>query len=345
MKVPLFLKKLKRLVLQFYFSTNYYNWKFAMRQNSSYKKSGDRIAEGYYTDKTPCTHKRKKRVICVYDGKIPSGGLVDRLRGIVSIYKTCKEQSIELKVLFTHPFNLNHYLQPNKVNWAISGEELCYNLKETDICYIDTSTGREYEKKKQENWFIKEFKKDYKEFHVRTNALYSYNYNFSKLFSELFKPTEHLQAVIDEQKNILGKEYISTSFRFMDLLGDFNETCKRNIKLSATEKDELINKNIEQLEKLHRKHPGMKILVNSDSKTFLAAANKKDYTYIIPGDINHIDNKNGNNHINHDKTFVDFFMIANARCIYLLITGKMYNSGYPYAASLINNRPFQKILF
>jgi hypothetical protein len=38
-------------------------------------------------------------------------------------------------------------------------------------------------------------------------------------------------------------------------------------------------------------------------------------------------------------------MIANAEKIYLLRTEQMYDSGYPFAASKIYNKPFEKIEF
>ena len=48
---------------------------------------------------------------------------------------------------------------------------------------------------------------------------------------------------------------------------------------------------------------------------------------------------------NHKKAFIDFFMIANAELIILARTGKMYRSGFPFSASLVNNRKFEYIEF
>mgnify|MGYP003315432736 CR=1 FL=1 len=39
------------------------------------------------------------------------------------------------------------------------------------------------------------------------------------------------------------------------------------------------------------------------------------------------------------------FKIANAKHVYLLRTGLMFESGFPYAASLIYNKPFTLIEF
>ena len=70
------------------------------------------------------------------------------------------------------------------------------------------------------------------------------------------------------------------------------------------------------------------------------------YVYENPGFVTHSDNvSNEGGYEQFEKTFLDFFMIANAEEIYLLKTGDMHKSGYPYAASLIYNKPFQIIEF
>ena len=327
---------------KFYSKQAYDWWKVELR-NSDLKK-GLVIPIPQYTRCTKSTNGHK-RVICIHDGKLKSGGLVDRLRGIISVYSICKEYNLDFRILFTQPFPLDKYLIPNRVDWRVSSNELNYNLKETDICLIDSINGSKYEAQRQEEWFRKELKKDYCEFHIYTNAHFSYDHNFTQLFTELFTPSTLLQQLIDKEKNNLGEGYISTSFRFLDLLNDFNETSGRNIVLSKAEQTQLINNNIEQLNILHNKFPQKKILVNSDSCTFLQEAAKLDFTYIIPGEISHIDSSDVIKERTHDKTFTDFFMIANATEIFLFITGGMYNSGFPFAASRLYNRPFHKIIF
>ena len=330
---------------RFLFSEKQLAWQNAKRLCSSFRQ-GKIVPLDEYTINAPIKYNENKRAICIYDGKIKHGGLADRLRGIVSVYEVCKEQNLDFKILFTNPFNLSDFLVPNRVDWSIKNDELNYNTSITNLCYIDTLTGSGHEARKQKQWFRREFKKRYKEFHVRTNALFSYDGDYPTLFNELFKPSPKLQSSIEKQKKILGTSYISTSFRFMNLLNDFNETVGLHSKLTKEEQSELIIKNIEQLQLLHVKYPNKRILVNSDSTTFLQAATRLDYAYVIPGNITHIDGNNKcNEYENYEKTFLDFFMIANAERIYLMRTGQMYNSGYPFAASKIYNKPFEKIEF
>lgn len=317
-------------------------WRAVTKEITGYKASSDRLKEGYFRgNKT--NNKYKKKVICIYDSNTKCGGLADRLRGILSIYHICKKSNIEFKILFDFPFTIERYLLPNKVQWQINRNELEYNLASTDLCFVPTYTGRIYEMRKQRQWFKKEFKKKFNEFHVRTNAPFSYRENYSKLFHELFRPSPILENLIATQTQILGPNYISISFRFLDLLGDFNETFGRGTLSTKEKQEKLKNKCIKQIELLHERFPKQKILINSDSKTFLQAAETLNYTYVIPGKISHVDSADIVEENVHDKTLTDFFMIANAQSIYLVIAEQMYDSGFPYAASRIYERPFYKI--
>lgn len=338
------IRNLKWRFGKYFYSPKRQKWQNVLFANEDFK-NGKSVPLEEYTTEAPIVEHKNKRVVCIYDGKIKNGGLADRLRGIISVYEVCKELGLEFKLIFNSPFELQLFLEPNEIDWRISKEELNYNTKVTDICDIETFADSEYEAKRQREWFRKEFKKNYREFHIRTNAFFSYKGNYSGLFHELFKISPRLQASIDIEKRKLGNRYISTSFRFMNLLGDFNETVERGIRLSNREKDELIEKNLRQLELLHKNSDSV-ILVNSDSTTFLQRAVDLNYTYIIPGNVTHIDgNTSGDRYEAFEKTFLDFFMIANAEKIYLMRTGDMYNSGYPYAASFIYNKPFEKIEF
>lgn len=338
------IKYIKWKIAKFLCKKEAYDWFIAISRNKDFK-NGQIIPLDEYSKKKKRSSIAKKRVVCIYDGKIAAFGLADRLRGIISTFIICERYNYEFKILFSDPFPLERYLIPKQIDWRITANELNYNLEETDICLIDSMNGNAYEAQKQERWFINELKKDYKEFHIRTNAHFSYNYDYAEYFSKLFTPSPLLIKLMTKHTEILGNNYISTSFRFLDLLGDFNETNKIGYIISNRERKALINSNIEQLKQLYWNNPCVKILVNSDSRTFLNEANKLEFTYIIPGDISHIDSGDKVDVDTHDKTFTDFYMIANAAKIYLFKTGKMHNSGFPYAAALLYRKPFEKIEF
>lgn len=320
-----------------------YKWYVIRPQKYKYLKN--KLLNGYYYDVNKLNNNTNKTVVCVFDGRIKQGGLADRLRGIISTYYLCKQKKLCFKISFVNPFNLTNYLIPNCVDWQISPEDLNYNLCDTNVCFLDTNTDTKFEKKKQKKWLNQQLNLKYKEIHVITNAAFSYDVNYSTLFKELFKLSPRLENTILKHKKILGTDYLSISCRFLDLLGDFNETYGTNKQLQANEKENLILANLIQLHKLHCKYPKQKILVNSDSITFLNRAKEKEYVYVIEGNVTHIDNTSSTTYETYEKTFVDFFMIANASKIFLFKTNLMHNSGYPYAASLIYNKPFERIIF
>lgn len=321
-----------------------YKWYVYRPQKFKYLKND--LLNGYYYDNNKSNNNNiDKTVVCIFDGRIKHGGLADRLRGIISTFHICKHNNIKFKICFIHPFDLTNYLIPNRIDWIIDPKLLNYNLCDTNVCYLDTNTDTEFEKKKQKSWLNKQLTSSFKEIHVITNAAFSYNESYSVLFNELFKLSPRLENTILKYKKILGSNYLSISCRFLDLLGDFNETYGTNKQLKDEEKENLILANLTQLEQLHLNYPELKILVNSDSITFLNRAKELAYVYVIEGNITHIDNPSNNSYETYEKTFVDFFMIANAARIYLFKTSLMHNSGYPYAASLIYNKPFKRITF
>ena len=45
------------------------------------------------------------------------------------------------------------------------------------------------------------------------------------------------------------------------------------------------------------------------------------------------------------KSFVDLFVLSKAEKIYLLQTGNMYHSGFAQCASMVENIPYEEIIF
>ena len=246
---------------------NRYNWyieRKARYYNQKYKLFSD-------VDFVEANCAERKTVVCMFDGKVLQGGLADRLRGILSVYKVCKDLKIDFKLYFVHPFDITLYLLPNKVNWRISKEDVKCNINKNSILYLDSVDGSNYEKEKQYNWLCRKIKKQSGQLHVYTNAAFSYNENFMLLFDELFVINTDLSNSLNKNKLLLGNNYISISCRFMNLLGDFNETYSQKM-LNEIQRKEMINANINKIKEIHAQHPSKTILVNSDSITFLNEA-------------------------------------------------------------------------
>ncbi len=64
-----------------------------------------------------------RRCILRIDGRIPNGGLCDRLRGIAAIWLQCKLRDQPFGLVFDHPFDLESVLQPNRYDWRVTDAE------------------------------------------------------------------------------------------------------------------------------------------------------------------------------------------------------------------------------
>lgn len=320
-------------------SNKYYCWYVLRKQR--YNELYPQILKGYKRNNSTFT---SNEVICIYNGNVIAGGLADRLRGIISVYAICKELGKQFKLYFVSPFNLEDYFIPHLYDWHIDLEGISFNQDNVDIVVLDTTDTSKYQQDKQYSYLYKALQSA-KQIHAYTNAYFSYNLNYSELFTELFKPSERLQNSLSSLMEDSGHDYISISARFLNLLGDFNETMNVQ-ELSECEQKQLLDSVLDQVRLIHMKNPQKKILANSDSVTFLQEAKKLEYVFVNPGTVTHIDAKQEtDSYLQFEKTFLDFLMIANASSIYLLKERRMHKSGYPYAASLLYSKPFEVIEF
>lgn len=276
-----------------------------------------------------------------------SGGLSDRLRAIVSIYDECKRRGLPFKIVF-EPLHLQDYLQPNSYNWVINDKEIIWDTNKCYPCTLLTyhhNLNNPLQKWAQRCILKYYIRKNYEQIHVYSNMATEDN-RFGALFHELFKPSNDLQNYIDEHLLRLGgdRRYIAMTFRFRQLLGDFKEGGET---LPQNSRESYINRCIASIERLHGKHSEERILVTSDSSTFLNRLLKdvrtKDYVYIIPGQVVHIGFTFDAHKETYMKSFVDFFMLGHAKQIFLMRDKKMYHSGFPYRASLLYGSKYSEI--
>ncbi len=292
----------------------------------------------YYSRNNKLLGLKTKTIIYMADGKMLHGGLSDRLCGIISTYDYCKKNGIDFKIHFNSPYNLTDYLLPNRYDWTIDESQISFNLKESEPVYIPYySKNYDFQKKIAE----KRLKKSKKQIHVYTNMRYFEEINFSELFFELFQLSNILQKKIDDNMKLLPHDFISITLRFQQLLGDFDEGNFPKLK-NDEEKKELITKCISKIENIKKENPNYsKILVTSDSKIFLESVKDLPYVYTIPGEVVHLDfNKDKSLFDAHLKSFVDLFVIANAKKIYLVNFNPLYQSTFPKTASFIKKTQF-----
>lgn len=304
----------------------------------------NRITEYYLVRQfyTFSFHFRSVPSVAIYslDGKLFTNGLADRLRGMISVYAYAKCNKIPFRINHRIPFLLENYIVPNRYNWIFCECEYSNNLLYSrPVCLMDYTKG-----------YRMLFLNSHKQHHFYTNIdclsllnrKYKKEYTYSQLFQELFKPSSLLQEKIDYCNKLLGNNYISVSFRFMQLMGDFKD-IRGNI-LNETDRMNLIERCIELIYRLKGRHPNVqKVLVTSDSMTFMHAVEDISFTYQIPGvigHIGHVDNVAANL-----KTFLDFWMISKAKKVYMGYTGDMYRSNFAKSAASSTDTDYEEIFF
>ena len=274
-------------------------------------------------------------------------GLCDRLRSMVNMYESAKELGVKYKIAHFYPFDIYNYLKPNEVDWRINQDQILYNKKLVQVNKILARRSFYYWLPKKAYKIAK--RKSKLQIHIYGNPnFFDDNDNiekYSKLFNELFKPSDELQNIIDLNKLQIGGEYVSVTTRFQNLMGDFYEGEKFKTLETEEEKQDYISRCIAQIEIIHKKHPDKKILVTSDSMRFLDVAKHLPYAHVNPGNLIHMAFTTNTDYDVHMKPFVDLYTISYASKVYLLKTGLMYKSAFAKTAALINLREYEVIEF
>lgn len=294
----------------------------------------------YYKESRDGNIDIEPSIVFMADGRIKHGGLADRLRGAVSLYLYSQLKNERFYIHFVHPFKLENYLEPNEYDWRIASERLTYDSRKAKAILVKHSRKDDLEHMEK---LISPFLGK-KQLHIYTNTIIP-SPIFSKAFWQLFRPTGALQQEIDYNLKAIGSDFVSVTFRFQQLLGDFKEG---NYKiLHGAQRDSLLNICLDFIEEVHRKYPVEdRILITSDSHTFLENAQSRyNYVYIIPGVVHHIDFTEENNNLAYMKSFVDMIMLSHSKCLYNFSCGPMYKkSGFAMFAAIIGNKPFRNIV-
>ncbi len=279
----------------------------------------------------------KKEIIIIFDGNISHGGLVDRLKGIISFYELAKQCGADFKIYFKSPFDLEVFLIPNQYNWIATANDLKWNPFSTSFLLLMDNFNFDWNKN------ILQAKK--KKIIVYANVdflpkIYNENaaHKWKELFTELFKRTPFLEEQILNTK--LPNRFISIHTRFTSILGDFQDTTNRVV--SETRKNEIILKLINEIDCIKNENNNLPIVVFSDSIIFLNFVRNNTSHIVLNGNPTHIDVKNDATITSNIKTFIDFFAISNSEKVYLLHTSEMYKSSFSKYAALVSQTIFKE---
>lgn len=304
-----------------------------------FHKEEIRLTNKYYTNSNKTIEIVRPSIIFMIDGRSIHGGLSDRLRGLCSIYEFCKKKQIPFYINAVYPFKLQDYLEPNIVKWQISPCQISYNPQNAiPICINDYQLPTIIH-----SLYLNKIAKIKKQIHIYSNTNFNDSY-YSLNFNDLFQPSHKLQQAINNNLSKINQPYISIVFRFQQLLGDFKEVGYKI--LPHDKRIILINKCIEKVKEIHNiYYKDKQILVTSDSITFLNEINKLDFITIISGKVVHMDHTSDAPYEVYMKSFIDMFMLSKSEKILLFQTDDMYHSGFAKRAAMINNTPYEEIIF
>ena len=320
------------------------DWQFFLYDEHKKEKM---LLSQHYQARTPRPQTAPVAVFMA-NGYADHAGLCDRFKGMTTIYRWCKEHHYDFRICHTHPFLLDDYLVPNAYDWRIAATNVCYDHRWSSVnhCMLDHLVQRQMESGEilelEQGWIGRRMDTKKIQRHFYTNFFPKSNLSFGQDFQELFKPAPRLEQQLQLHTSNIGGPYISMSFRFMQLLGDFKD-CDGEI-LPQKERADLIDRSVQAIEMVRQRHPDIqRILVTADSSTFLDAARRLPYVYVIEGRVGHIKFENSDE-VNM-KTFLDFFMIARAQKVYLGLAEKMYNSDFARRAAMVYQHDFELLSY
>lgn len=274
-----------------------------------------------YSSSSERINTDKKWVVFCIDGKTIHGGLSDRLRGLISTYQYCKVTGRSFVINWVYPFRLSDYLDLREnitnVKW---GGYLSTNTKDVAYRFFNSYSFMNGD----EEAYFRQLESKKTIIHVYSNVTINEEI-FYELFDELFVPKASLKKTIDKCLSNIGGRYISVSFRFIGLLGDFKDTWTDGTVLTPEQKSDYIDHALKAIERLFSAHDNIaKVLVTADSNLFLDCAQRLPYVYVIPGQMVHMDTTFQQSYDVHQKTFLDFFLISKAEECYSYQYGYMF---------------------
>jgi hypothetical protein len=284
-------------------------------------------------------------LICIFDKKFQHGGLVDKIKGIVSGYYLAKIANIDFYIYFSNPQNpLISIINNSIVNVITDKSQLSFSKKySTPILWYN------YMPRSYRNILRRLKSKNQIHFYCNVNILpvfitesTTFIDKWSNLFHQIFK----IDSFYISKSNFIDNKYIGVHFRFMDLFGDFTDLNFSNY--TEEYRSLCLEWCINTLQNLVNKYKDYKFLIVSDSKYFLDYCNKisfisvnKDRFIIENRQIGHI-------YIDQrieifEKAVSDFISLSLCNKIFQVRYGKMHNSDFSRYASYVKKVDFELI--
>ncbi len=306
----------------------------------------ERELKKYYTRTETIDLFEKTELIVMLDGKIMHGGLVDRLKGMISVKSLADKLGYDFKIhIAPGYFNLDKFLHIDQKFYA-DDSQIYYNKKSVKPIFLNDIM---YAKKQKLLHIFSNNKLS--QYHIYCNQDYLKLLNdyadkkvsaqaWGKEFHQLFSFDTYYT---DFKQKIKGNENsCGIHLRFTSSLGDFKDTTVHN--LTETEKSDLINECTEHILKVITQKEFKHYYVFSDSVTFLnhIKNNLSDQqlatTTIMDEGIGHVDQND--DELVLRRTLLDFYLLSTCSEIIQIKGPHMYNSNFSRYASYINDVKF-----
>ena len=153
------------------------------------------------------------------------------------------------------------------------------------------------------------------------------------LYHELFKPSEHLEKLI--QQADLPQSFASVHVRFLNSL-EQAEDKRWGVPISKAEQQKLIDGCLQKLEEIRRHEDNKPVYVFSDNRQFSEIAANNGFNVLTSGSIGHVSLCENNDAV-YDRTFTDFYAMSRSSAIYKIVGPYVYYSGFSRYASFVGN--------
>lgn len=277
-------------------------------------------------------------IIARVDGQSFHGGLCDRWKGIVSLYAFCKATRRSFRLHYTFPFNLRDFQVPNQYDWNINDTDICHSWLHCKMLrLVGDSTLTRMLHLPQDRQIHCYANRDWIQI---INTTYHTQYQWGKLFQELFRPSPLLTQALTSFEQWTTHPYMAVAFRMQNLLGDYPEYQYQ--PTSPERQEAIIQRCLDFLQHLHDEHTG-NILVTSDSQRMCEYASQLPFVFTNNAQAAHVDTVKDAPQNEYLKSFVDFYLLAGATKVYCAGTEEMYASDFPKYAAMVHAIPFERI--
>lgn len=284
-------------------------------------------------------------IVSMQDNVFSSGGLVDRIKGVITGYFLARELGLDFYIFFADindPMisilkkeNVSLVFDKNQLNFSkkFSTPHVVYNYRPG--CFSDVRL--KIKSKKQIHFYS-----NMDLLFLVHNDENTKDRVWSTMFHHLFDTVKYGCLPIISKFN---SESIGIHLRFIGLLGDFKDL--RQYVLPEEEKMHMLEWCREKIYKIASQHDAP-IVVVSDSTVFLKSLlvdSKKNGLFskliLDPVYIGHtaLENSAGV----FEKAVIDFNSLSSCKKVYQLRYGKMHNSDFSRYASMVNVNDFELI--